>query len=163
MWNHLPVFLKVSAGPCSKMECDWIVWGLSLRLRSLCLSSLSLLSFFGAVRGSSFNLRERKGFSRLNAELNVADSYFHTDTYSSLLLRMEWTFGTNVFCRNKNIIQVSILNWCLLYTSTCWFPCCIRTSFHKVLCSNPAFGLCSVSLLSKAHKPHLCLDFYHFE
>jgi len=56
-----PVLRTVSAGPCSKMEWDWMVWGLSLLLLpprlSLCFSSRFLLSFLGASSVSWRSLR----------------------------------------------------------------------------------------------------------
>lgn len=57
---YAPILWTESAGPCSKMEWDWMVWGFSLLLLplvSLFFSSLSLLSFFGTMT-SSFNLKK---------------------------------------------------------------------------------------------------------
>lgn len=100
IWENIciPILRTESAGPCSKMEWDWMVWGLSLLLLllvSLFLSSLSLFSFFETMT-SSFNLTKTfftgtwwQNTTWLKLSLIV--------THSSLLFLKAWTFGSKVF------------------------------------------------------------------
>lgn len=125
IWENfkIPILRTESAGPCSKMEWDWMVWGLSLLLLlllvSLFLSSLSGFSFFETMT-SSFNLT-KTFFSGTYWQNTTWLKWSLIVTHSSLLFLKAWTFGSKVFYggrENQKEVSWRLLQMSMLIKTT---------------------------------------------